>query len=665
MSIVNEAEIEPPRSKTVEDFSFLGLGGKQDRLNFRMIMHIFRRSFPYLRPVFRHILGYIGLTVAIALYGLGIGFMSAQLSYASIMQGLPVSEATAWLLRLDPEIYVNVERLTEENRLALRWWAAFLVGALAPSVAGGSAIGYYQVWILQQINQALRVQLIERIQTMSMRFHTQTKIGDAIYRVYQDSAMVTSVMQYLIIDPIRILSLTLFAAVVATLFDPVLLLVILLVTCFALILGVLFSPRLRVGFRTMRETNSELTSQIQESIAGIKVIKACGAEEAYQEKFEARSRAAFSAAFSARFRLALYGMLAFFVVVGGVCLGEARLASLTAGEAVVWGAFILAVFGFAKFNMGTYTSARERMGEGLWNIEIISGAWGRLQDMAIGLDRVFDILDLQVEVQDGPDAVDMPNFEESITYEHVVFGYRSDNTIVEDVTFEARAGQITALVGPTGSGKTTLVTLLLHLYELNGGAIRIDGLNINRIKLDSLRRNISIALQENILFGTTVKENIRYAVPSASDEEVAEAARIACADAFIRELPQGYDTLLGERGAKLSTGQRQRLSIARAIIKDAPILILDEPTAALDAETELKVIENLAEWGQGRVILVITHRLSTIRSADQIACLRDGKIVEAGSHADLMERDGGTYRKLVNMEDAGLKTSGTTAGEVS
>lgn len=494
---------------------------------------------------------------------------------------------------------------------------------------------------------------------MSMRFHTQTKIGDAIYRVYQDSAMVTSVMQYLIIDPIRILSLTLFAVIVVTLFDPWLVLVILLVAGLALILGARFSPRMRVGFRTMRETNSELTSQIQESIAGIKVIKACGAEEAYQQKFEARSLAAFSASFSARFRLALYGMLAFYIVVIGVCMGEARLASLTASEAIVWGAFILTMFGFATFNMGTYISARERMGEGLWNIEIITAAWGRLQDMAIGLDRVFDILDLEVEVQDRPDATDMPVFERSITYENVAFGYLSDNTIIKDVTFEARAGKITALVGPTGSGKTTLVTLLLHLYELNDGAIKIDGLNINRVKLDSLRRNISIALQENILFGTTVKENIRYGVPNASDEAVAEAARIACADGFIRALPQGYDTLLGERGTKLSTGERQRLSIARAVIKDTPVLILDEPTAALDAETELGVIRNLTEWGKSRVILVITHRLSTIRSADQIVCLRDGNIVEAGSHEELMEKEGGTYRKLVNMEDAGLHTPGT------
>jgi ABC-type multidrug transport system fused ATPase/permease subunit len=172
--------------------------------------------------------------------------------------------------------------------------------------------------------------------------------------------------------------------------------------------------------------------------------------------------------------------------------------------------------------------------------------------------------------------------------------------------------------------------------------------------VESLRRKIAIALQENVLFATTVRENIRYAVPDASDEAVREAARVACADEFVRELPAGYDTLLGERGTKLSTGQRQRLSIARALLKDTPILILDEPTAALDAETEIRVLRNLHAWGRGRVIFLVTHRLSTIRRADRIVVLRDGRLVEAGSHAELLRREGGAYRRMVEHEEPEL-----------
>jgi ABC-type multidrug transport system fused ATPase/permease subunit len=220
------------------------------------------------------------------------------------------------------------------------------------------------------------------------------------------------------------------------------------------------------------------------------------------------------------------------------------------------------------------------------------------------------------------------------------------------VSFEARVGTITAIVGPTGSGKSTLMALLLRLFDPETGHIEIDGIDLRRLTLESLRKKVAIALQENLLFGATVRENIRYAVPNASDAAVREAARVACAQEFIEKLPQGYDTLLGERGTKLSSGQRQRLSIARAVLKDAPILVLDEPTASLDAETEMQVLGNLARWGRGRAIFLITHRLSTIRRAGQILYLADGRVVEIGSHEELVAREDSAYRRLVELETA-------------
>jgi ABC-type multidrug transport system fused ATPase/permease subunit len=223
--------------------------------------------------------------------------------------------------------------------------------------------------------------------------------------------------------------------------------------------------------------------------------------------------------------------------------------------------------------------------------------------------------------------------------------------VLEGVDLVAPVGTITAIVGPTGSGKSTLVALLLRLFDPEQGSIEIDGRDLRGFRVASVRANVSIALQENVLFGTTVRENIRYAMPDAGDEAVRQAARVACADEFIRELPDGYDTLLGERGTKLSTGQRQRLSIARALLKDASVLVLDEPTAALDAETELRVLRNLHEWGRGRAIFLITHRLSTIRRADQIAVMAQGRVAELGSHDELIAREGGLYRSLVESEE--------------
>jgi ABC-type multidrug transport system fused ATPase/permease subunit len=234
----------------------------------------------------------------------------------------------------------------------------------------------------------------------------------------------------------------------------------------------------------------------------------------------------------------------------------------------------------------------------------------------------------------------------------VGFRYQPDRAAIEGVDFEARVGSITAIVGPTGSGKSTLMALLLRLFDPDCGAIEVDGVDIRRYRLEDLRSRIAIALQENILFGTTIRENIRYAVPAASDELVRRAARVACAEEFIEAQPEGFDTLLGEKGTKLSSGQRQRLSIARAVLKDTNVLILDEPTASLDAVTESVVLRNLAEWGKDRAIFLITHRLSTIRRADRVVFLRDGRAIESGTHAELMSRSEGAYRSLIELEEA-------------
>ena len=244
----------------------------------------------------------------------------------------------------------------------------------------------------------------------------------------------------------------------------------------------------------------------------------------------------------------------------------------------------------------------------------------------------------------------MPAPIQDIHYRNVVFSYEEDQPVLRGANLEAQVGTITAIVGATGSGKSTMMSLMLRLYDPDAGAISVNGVELKDLEIDSIRANVSIALQQNVLFATTVAENIAYAARNVTREKIREAAKVACADEFIEAMADGYDTELGERGGKLSTGQRQRLSIARAIVRDTPILILDEPTASLDAETEHQVLENLHQWGRQRILFVITHRLSTIRNADQIAFLKDGHITEVGSHEDLMAIPDGDYRTFVAEE---------------
>jgi ABC-type multidrug transport system fused ATPase/permease subunit len=513
------------------------------------------------------------------------------------------------------------------------------------------AFVFWFIRIAQRINQTLRTQMVSRVQAMSLRFHSEARVGDSIYRTYQDSAMMANLMMMLG-RPIPSLLGALIALVICLPFAWWL--PLLLLACYAVQqqLGRRLAGSLWRGFREAREKNSDLTSRIQETLAGIKVVKAFGTEDAEQERFERDSREAFRAAFAARNRLAWIQIVSFTVTALPLMLGGAVLALLAARADPTFAGAALAFTGFAFWNLGAYQAAMGRLSDGGNASSALLSMWAQALDMTVGMNRAFAQVDLQPEVQNEAGAVPVPPFRDAVTFRGVSFAYQRDRPVLTGVDLRAEAGMITAIVGPTGSGKSTAVALLLRLFDPDSGAIEIDGIDLRRFDLESLRRNISIALQENLLFGTTIRENIRYAVPNATDAQVREAARIACADAFIEEQLEGYDTQLGERGAKLSTGQRQRLSIARAIIKDTPILVLDEPTASLDASTELSVMRNLGEWGRGRAIFLITHRLSTIRRANQILYLREGRVIEAGSHAELMALPDGSYRRFVELEES-------------
>jgi len=322
-------------------------------------------------------------------------------------------------------------------------------------------------------------------------------------------------------------------------------------------------------------------------------------------------------------------------------------------ERETWlGAAAVAIVGYTVWNYGAISVARESFAGTSISIGRIVRNWWIAQDLLVGLDRALHLLSLEPEVVDKANPEAFPKVMEDVRFDDVVFGYGEGEPVLRGASLTARAGTITAIVGGTGAGKSTLMSLLLRLFDPGSGRVRINGVDLRDYAIADIRSNVAIALQKNVLFATTVHENIAYPESKVPREAVLAAARIACADEFVGELEQGYDTELGERGGKLSTGQRQRLSIARAVLRDTGILILDEPTAALDAETEQRVLRNLAQWGAGRVVFLITHRLSTIRNADQIAFIENGVVEELGTHDDLMAA-AGRYKAFVEAETEG------------
>ena len=609
------------------------------------------RTRAYLLPQLRHFVLYGVLTGFTMLLEVGAVLLVYDLLTNKVLQGEPLTEFQAGLLAVDPARFVAVETLDEAARLTLRTVFLVVAGALvAVGFALGTVLTYYLTWILQRVNQDLRLAMMDAAVHLSLRYHDDAPVGDGIYRVYQDSAMVTSVVQNGLIEPATALVSLLVALATVSLFAPWLGVLLLVAVVPSVVVARAFVPRLRQGSARARAANSALTSHIQESVHGVRILKAHQAEGRAFEAFRRRSFRALDRAYELRRSVALLNLAVFVLTALAAIGGDYLMAQWVWAEEPTFGYGVIALVGFAVWNLGAFQAAQDRTATLAAGSVTLANLWSLLQDMGVGLGRAFFLLDLEPEVRDRPGAVAMPPVERGVRFRDVDFAYRPGVPVLRGVGFTARPGTVTAVVGVSGAGKSTLMRLLLRLYEVDAGAIEIDGVDIRDLRVRSLRGGIGIVLQENALFPTTVADNIRFASPGATDAAVEAAAATACADEFVRDLPEGYATELGERGAKLSTGQRQRISIARAVVKNAPILLLDEPTASLDVATERRVLERLADWGRDRVIFLVTHRIGTIRRADRILFLEDGVLVEEGDHASLMERPGGRYRAFVTTE---------------
>jgi len=615
-----------------------------------------------------HLVYYFVLVWASTLLTMVIALFSVDLISQSILQAEPLTsfladfigrselagEAVAGADAAEPGAEPNIDLapLTAEQRHSLKWiYAVFMVFGWFAQLPVMMLLPYYYIFIMQRVNQDLRMALVERWLGLSLRYHSDHRVGDSVYRIYQDSAQVTAVIGN-VTQSMQMLSTYAIGVVFLAALDPILGGMALSIVLLAVLWGRWFSPRMRERSLAAREANSDFTSRVQETFAAIRVIKAYGAADREQERLERDSVRAFNASFRVRSLMAVVGIVTFSIAAAALLSAQFLMAVWANGERETFATALVALVGlsFVTWNLAAYNWAQEQIGASSVSVRNVVTLWSQAQDMAMGLDRSFDILDIEPDVKNAPDAAPMGPFRRQIRFDNVDFAYEPDRPVLRDVSLAVEPGSITAIVGPTGSGKSTLVSLLLRLFDPDSGTVSIDGVDLRKLDVDSLRGNVSVALQENVLFGMSVRDNIRYVVPDADDERVLEAARVACVDEYVAGLPEGLDTVLSDRGGKLSTGQRQRLSIARAIVKDAPILILDEPTAALDAYTEHRVLERLSAWGEGRAIFLITHRISTIQQADRILYLDGGRIVENGSHDELMAAESGRYRSFVETE---------------
>ncbi len=629
---------------------------------FRRVAHLILRAWPYYRPQLKHLVTYLLLNVLAGAIILVAGLIGNDLLNNKVLVGTPLQPMQATLLLLDDSYVVgareDAENLTSEQRQTVRnrllSWG--LVGLLL-LLASFSLVWYYMTWIYQRINQDLRLAMLAKAESLSLRFHDQARTGDAIYRIYQDSATITNVLQQLIVTPLRVLIWMLWGFTLLTLFSPWLGLLCILTVVPVTLLFIYFTPQIQKYSRMARRTNSDLTSRIQESFASIRVIKANRAEEAVIQRFEQDSKRALDAAFQFRLQVTLLALGVSTVAMGAVLVGEYLMAGWTISGTATYLGGVITLVGFATWNLGAYQSAAGTISQNSQQGFELALIWGGAQDLMIGLERAYYLLDQEAEVTDVAQPLPFPVSVRQVAWHDVSFAYEQQKPILSRLNLTATAGSITAIVGPTGTGKSTLMALLLRLYDPDQGTITINDTPIDYIRIDDLRSHVAIALQQNVLFTTTIADNISYATSDKSRADIDAAAKISCAHEFIEALPLGYDTELGERGGKLSTGQRQRLTIARAILRDTPILVLDEPTASLDAVTEQRVLRNIAEWGKSRIVFIITHRLSTIKQASQIAFMHEGSIVELGGHDTLMGIPEGYYRRFVRAELKGYEAS--------
>lgn len=515
---------------------------------------------------------------------------------------------------------------------------AFVVFSVLLIAVVGALSSYFEKYlttsVAQWVSHDLRRTLYHHIQRLSLSYHDNKRTGDLITRITGDINTVQDfISQVLLGLLVNVLTLAGMLAVMFYL-NWRFTLIALLVAPALFIVVYSFTWRIKKASRDVRKKEGEIASLASEVLSSIHVVKAFTREDYEQQRFEQQSLETVESALAARSLKAKLTPLVEVIVAGGTCL-------------VLW-------YGVRLVLAGTITSGSLLvfllyLGKMYKPMRDLSKMTDTISKTSVGYERIREVIETDRDVHNLPGAKSAPNFRGEIEFRHVDFGYTGRPLTLKDVSLKLEPGEIGALVGPTGAGKSTIASLVARFYEPTKGEVRIDGQDVRRYKLKSLRRQISFVLQESLLFHAPIWQNIAYGRPEASRQEIIEAARLANADEFIAQLPEGYDTMVGERGVTLSGGQRQRIAIARAIVRNTPILILDEPTSGLDAASEELVFDALRRLMEGKTSIVIAHRLSTIQRANKIFVVNDGTIVQQGTHTELLE-SGGLYADLYKTQ---------------
>jgi ATP-binding cassette, subfamily B, multidrug efflux pump len=482
----------------------------------------------------------------------------------------------------------------------------------------------YVTQIIQSILAQLRQDIFTKIQSLPLSFFDQSESGDLMSRLINDVNTVNQVFGQAISQilgnlfsligiAIAMLSINLKLGLVSNISIPLI-----------IFLTGLFSRWARTKFRTTRQTIGELSTKIEEDVTSVREAQAFNRVRLNIEEFATLNAANRDANIQA-------------VAITAAFVPSIDLLNTLAMAAVLAYGGYLAVVG--AITIGTVTSFLIYIQQFFQPIQLLSQFYTQAQSALAGLERIFQLLDEPAQLQDAPNASEMPPIQGDVSFEKVKFSYKDDRMVLKGIDLHAKPGQMIALVGPTGAGKSTIINLILRFYDVSSGTVRIDGVDVRSVTQASLRRQIGIVQQDTVLFGGTVTENIAFGRPQATQAEVEAAAQVANLHDFIITLPQGYATHLGERGVTLSQGQRQLISIARAVLVNPRILILDEATSSIDTRTEILVQQAIAHLLKDRTSFVIAHRLSTVTSSDQVLVIQDGQIVERGTHAELLAQE--------------------------